>query len=271
MGHNIFTGPKDSPPIDDQLGHSLLHIQLEPWVPPHVLFVWWFSLWGLCGYCLVHIVALLSFTFSPCTTSSCPRPHIQLSTYQEAQSAWEGYDLPSSIIHFFFSSWGKLAFLFSQWIWAFYFLSGSKKWIPQRQQLQYTFFFWLPETEYLPHLPLMYLLCHLKSKFAFCLVPICLPLITGYFFSVLWVIFFTLHPPLFSPPSNAPTLGKRERRLKGKCSIGIIRLLLLISNVEFLGASLIITIRIYNFFLLSLSAQWFDKLQQPTAIAMSQQ
>ena len=90
-----------------------------------------------------------------------------------------------------------------------------------------------------------------------------------FFFCFVGYFFHPSTTPLLTP--NAPTLGKRERRLKGKCSIGIIRLLLLISNVEFLGASLIITIRIYNFFLLSLSAQWFDKLQQPTAIAMSQQ
>jgi hypothetical protein len=29
-----------------QQGHPLLHTQLEPWVPPCVLFGWWFSLWG---------------------------------------------------------------------------------------------------------------------------------------------------------------------------------------------------------------------------------
>jgi hypothetical protein len=47
--HRTFTGPRASPPIDDQLGHPLLHIQLEPQVPPCVFFDWWFSpkeLWG---------------------------------------------------------------------------------------------------------------------------------------------------------------------------------------------------------------------------------
>jgi hypothetical protein len=34
LGHRAFRGPRTSPPIDDQLGHSLLHMQLEPWVPP---------------------------------------------------------------------------------------------------------------------------------------------------------------------------------------------------------------------------------------------
>ena len=54
LGHWAFTGPRASPPIDDRLGHSLLHMQLEPWVPPRVLFGWWFrELWE---YWLVHIV-----------------------------------------------------------------------------------------------------------------------------------------------------------------------------------------------------------------------
>ena len=30
LGHRAFTGPRASPPIDDQLGHPLLHMQLEP-------------------------------------------------------------------------------------------------------------------------------------------------------------------------------------------------------------------------------------------------
>jgi hypothetical protein len=30
LGHRTFTGPRASPPIDDRLGHPLLHMQLEP-------------------------------------------------------------------------------------------------------------------------------------------------------------------------------------------------------------------------------------------------
>jgi hypothetical protein len=48
-----FTGPRASLPIGDQQGHSLLHMQLEPWVPPYVLFGWWFSPWELCVGVLV--------------------------------------------------------------------------------------------------------------------------------------------------------------------------------------------------------------------------
>jgi hypothetical protein len=56
LGHRAFTGPRASPPIDDQLGHPLLHMQLETRVPPCVFFGWWFSPWELWGYWLVHIV-----------------------------------------------------------------------------------------------------------------------------------------------------------------------------------------------------------------------
>jgi hypothetical protein len=38
LGHRTFTGPRASPPIDDWPGYPLLHMQLEPWVPPCVFF-----------------------------------------------------------------------------------------------------------------------------------------------------------------------------------------------------------------------------------------
>ena len=60
LGHWAFTGPRAFSPIYAQLGHPLLHMWLEPWVPPCVLFGWWFSpweLWGV-GFWLVDIVVL---------------------------------------------------------------------------------------------------------------------------------------------------------------------------------------------------------------------
>jgi hypothetical protein len=30
LGYRTFKGPRASPPIDDQLGHPLLHMQLQP-------------------------------------------------------------------------------------------------------------------------------------------------------------------------------------------------------------------------------------------------
>jgi hypothetical protein len=53
LEHRTFTGPRASPPIDDRLGHPLLHIQLEPQVLPYVFFDWWYSSKELWGYWLV--------------------------------------------------------------------------------------------------------------------------------------------------------------------------------------------------------------------------
>ena len=40
LGHQAFTRPIASPLIDVPQGHPLLHMQLEPRVPPCVLFGW---------------------------------------------------------------------------------------------------------------------------------------------------------------------------------------------------------------------------------------
>ena len=50
LGHRDFTGPRDSSLTDVQEGHLLLHMLLEPWVPPCVYYGWWFSPWDLWGY-----------------------------------------------------------------------------------------------------------------------------------------------------------------------------------------------------------------------------
>jgi len=55
-GGPALAGPRGSPPIGAQQGHPLLHMQLEPWVCPCVLFGWWFSPWELW---LVGIVVLM--------------------------------------------------------------------------------------------------------------------------------------------------------------------------------------------------------------------
>jgi hypothetical protein len=55
LGLRALTGARASP-IDDQLGHHLLHMQLEPCIPTCVHFGWWFSPRYLWGYWLVHIV-----------------------------------------------------------------------------------------------------------------------------------------------------------------------------------------------------------------------
>jgi hypothetical protein len=55
LRHRFFTGPRASLPIDDRLGHPLLHILLEPQVPPCVFFDLWYSSKELCRYWLVRI------------------------------------------------------------------------------------------------------------------------------------------------------------------------------------------------------------------------
>ena len=40
LGHQAFKGPRTSPLINVQLGHTLLHMQLEPWVPPCAVLGW---------------------------------------------------------------------------------------------------------------------------------------------------------------------------------------------------------------------------------------
>jgi hypothetical protein len=44
MEHRVIPGPRTSPPIDVSQDHPLLHM---PWLPPCVLFGWWFSPWEL--------------------------------------------------------------------------------------------------------------------------------------------------------------------------------------------------------------------------------
>jgi hypothetical protein len=76
QGHQAFTEPRASPSIDILQGHPLLHMQLEPWVPPSVLFGWWFRLWELCrvlvgSYCCSSYRAESSFSsLGPFSNSS---------------------------------------------------------------------------------------------------------------------------------------------------------------------------------------------------------
>jgi hypothetical protein len=39
LGHRAFTWPRASTLIDAQQGHPLLHMHLEPWLPPCVLLL----------------------------------------------------------------------------------------------------------------------------------------------------------------------------------------------------------------------------------------
>ena len=57
LRHLAFSGPQASPPFDDvPQGHSQLHMHLEHWSPPCVLFDLWFSPWKLWEYWVIHIL-----------------------------------------------------------------------------------------------------------------------------------------------------------------------------------------------------------------------
>ena len=47
VGHQASTGPRASSPTDARWSHPLLHIELEPWISPCILFGRWFSPWML--------------------------------------------------------------------------------------------------------------------------------------------------------------------------------------------------------------------------------
>jgi hypothetical protein len=76
LGHQAFTVPRASSPIDAWRGHPLLHVWLEPWVPPCVLFGWW-ELWGVW---LVDIVVLSMGFWPPSAPSvlSLTRPFLSI-------------------------------------------------------------------------------------------------------------------------------------------------------------------------------------------------
>jgi hypothetical protein len=75
LGHRTFIGPRPSPPNDGQLGHPLLHMQLEPWVPPCVFFGWWFSPWEL------WVVLVSSYW---CSSYGVANPSSSLGTFSSS-------------------------------------------------------------------------------------------------------------------------------------------------------------------------------------------
>ena len=54
LGHQAFSGPRASPPMDVQQGPPLLHMLLEPWFPPCVSLVGGLVPGSSGGYWLVH-------------------------------------------------------------------------------------------------------------------------------------------------------------------------------------------------------------------------
>ena len=97
--HRALTGPKVSSPIDAQQGHPLQHMQLETWVPPCVLFGWWFSPWGLViDIVVLPMVAKPFSSFSPFSNSSIGDPKLitmvgcQHPPLQGSSSGWDSQE-----------------------------------------------------------------------------------------------------------------------------------------------------------------------------------
>jgi hypothetical protein len=69
LEYRAFTGPRVSLPIDDLLGHPMLHIQLESQVSPCVFLDLWYSPKELCGY------------WSWCSSYGASEPFSSLGTF----------------------------------------------------------------------------------------------------------------------------------------------------------------------------------------------
>jgi hypothetical protein len=85
LGHQAFTGQRISPCIDVQQGHPLLHLWLEPRIPPCVLFGWWFlgalggwGIWLVDIVCSSYGVANPFSSFSTFSNSSTGNPELSL-------------------------------------------------------------------------------------------------------------------------------------------------------------------------------------------------
>ena len=70
MGNRTPSGPRATLPTDVQQDHPLLHMWLEPWIPPCVFFGWCFNPWELWGFCLVDIVVLFYEVENPFSSIS---------------------------------------------------------------------------------------------------------------------------------------------------------------------------------------------------------
>jgi hypothetical protein len=71
MRHQTSTGSRVSPPTDVRQVHPLLHMCLDPWIPPYVLIGWQFNPWELWVVQLVDIVLRMGLQF-PSTPSVFP-------------------------------------------------------------------------------------------------------------------------------------------------------------------------------------------------------
>ena len=71
LGHQSSGGPRASPFTDVRQGHPLLHMYVEPWIPPCTFFGWLSSSWEHWGFWPVYIVLPMGLQ-SPSPSTLCP-------------------------------------------------------------------------------------------------------------------------------------------------------------------------------------------------------
>jgi len=101
LGHQASTGPRNSSPIDDIYGYPLLHMYLEPWIPPCIYslvggLVSGSSEWSINWYCSSYGVAVPFSSFSPSSSFSLGVPGFSpMVVCEYLHLYWSGADRTS--------------------------------------------------------------------------------------------------------------------------------------------------------------------------------
>jgi hypothetical protein len=116
LGHQTFTELRASSHIDVPQDHSLLHMQLEAWVPSCAVLGWWFSSWELWLVDTVVLPMGLQTPSAPSVLSLTPplgSPHATDFVF-----LFSLLHLPNFVYNFFII---EKSFLFEHYFLSFYF------------------------------------------------------------------------------------------------------------------------------------------------------
>jgi hypothetical protein len=69
LEHPTSLGPRASPLVAIRQGHPLLHLYLEPWIPPDTLLGWWSRLWENWVVMPANTVLPMGLQFPLCSSS----------------------------------------------------------------------------------------------------------------------------------------------------------------------------------------------------------
>ena len=100
LGHQTSRGPRASPPIDVRQGHSLLHMYLEPWIPPCILITCLFSCdlgWSYLLFILSTLSLILHFV---CPSIRCHCLGLKVYTKGVLVCQAEGLKVCTKIVSF---------------------------------------------------------------------------------------------------------------------------------------------------------------------------